>query len=1358
MTLEELQTAIQKQATAGSLTFKQMSSASFGFFLVSISVPFASDISLPGATVSAPSGGTFTVQGTGTWGLVDGVGATVTFKTDQDDIVADLVLQMPPTFSLSIPSVDWLALNQVSLDLKSAPAPARRNPLVPPVAGAIGAVITVAHVPVPIKIGMEGSGDWFVEGDFENIDFPSLSDLLSFAGNTDDINLPATLSNLPRIALYDVLVAFNPTTKTVSSVGVTFGSSANSTTGWELLPGVFTIESFKIVVSVINPTDSASRGIGGSVGAQLKLGGTEIDVYAAHPPTGGWDFQGETKKDQPVDLGKLLDDLMSKFGVTIPASLKSLTLKNFVIEFNTLTGAASCAFTLDFTVSDTPVELSASLKLTQQNGKYTPDLKGTLIIGSSTFVVTFHETTLSAEWSLATGAQPLEFGDLAKAFGFKDPPAVPSSLDLALTEASFTYDFGTGELILTAISKNFGKAIFIVQKGATTTLFAFGLNVHLGVTLADIPLVGDKLPDAENLGIPDAGVWVLSQPVLKTQAEQLNKTIKALGADNGLPTLPDADTTATVLLSADLELGVGNTTPLQLALGGQQTQSQSGQPAASPQAGTTPANQTTATPSINAPAPTTAVTPTAQTPATTDNTKWLNIEKQFGVFQFKRIGINYQNDSLFFALDSAITMGPLTFSLDGLSIGSPLTRFDPKFDLTGLGVAYVKPPLEIMGGLLKIPGSQLAPNVDFQFDGVLVMKGLSYSLSAIGSYAQTHSDPSLFVFAQLEAALGGPPFFFVTGLMAGFGFNRSLSLPAQDEVLDFPLLALAQPPSPGEKVQQQDPMHVLDVLEGRAPITTGGETKQWIAPSTGAYWLAVGIEFTSFELVSSKALLIVEFGNDFQVTLLGLSTMRLPQAGDQLYAYVELQLRAVFQPQAGFFGLTAILSSNSFVIDPACHLTGGFAFYLWFGNNPNAGQFVITLGGYHPAFKPPDYFPVVPRLGFNWAVSDVVSVSGDAYFALTTSCVMAGGGLEVLFHDGDLRAWFTAHADILISWHPFFFIADIDVEIGVSYRLNLLFCHKTISISIGASVNMWGPPTGGNVHVHLWVVSFTVHFGSDSAGAANDPLDWSGFKNLLPQPNDVCKVTVSDGLYKSQDSTTSNSGQAWIVRAANFKFFTQSTIPSNQLAYGGSQARQTEAAENSGINIRPMNLTAVTSNHSVNVYKDLDTAAVAALSQGKTISNPQADVSNWNFQPRQQNLPESLWGAPPAKFTQIPDTPTANVITDQPVGYDVQAPQPVIGSSQGLIQLTEVSEDYVLPPSNSPVSPTVAASPDYLPSFNNTTVAEIKQIMTGNAITNRDSLFNELQAAGIYKGTNGTLINMAAQAAHIFSDSPMQQS
>ena len=59
------------------------------------------------------------------------------------------------------------------------------------------------------------------------------------------------------------------------------------------------------------------------------------------------------------------------------------------------------------------------------------------------------------------------------------------------------------------------------------------------------------------------------------------------------------------------------------------------------------------------------------------------------------------------------------------------------------------------------------------------------------------------------------------------------------------------------------------------------------------------------------------------------------------------------------------------------------------------GQFVFTLGGYNPHFQEPTQFPDVPRLGFNWGLPIGATMKGEIYFALTNTCIMAGGRLEL---------------------------------------------------------------------------------------------------------------------------------------------------------------------------------------------------------------------------------------------------------------------------------------------------------------------------------------------------------------------------
>lgn len=1095
-------------------------------------------------------------------------------------------------------------------------------------------------------------------------------------------------------------------------------------------------------VSALVSYDSAA-GASGNFYCLLGVGATaKLNLEADYVAGSGWRFSGGTAPGTTLAIGDLISDLATKFGITsVPGPIASLTLSNLNVSYETGTGKFNFTCIGGFDVAETPVTLTVTIdvKPTQQGDAAKTDT----VTGTKGYSATFGGKVAFSglEFNLVFNTQSTGVNVFVAAYRHDEKS--PPTINLHDIVAEVSKDLASAVPASLSIDLKAVKFIFL-QQPQQPRQFSFGLELGASISLSDLPLVGDKLPSAETIGVKSLQIGYSNLAFTKAQADIINPLLP-----QGVSPIPDAGLAQGVNVAATLQLGPS--TKLPLLLGGGDGQSQK------PPPGTT-----------NAPTQPVAGTTNAPT-APASSIKWFNVQKQFGVFNFKRIGVQYKENVLLFSLDAALTLGPLTFSMAGLSFGSPLTKFAPVFDLDGLGIAYVKPPLEIMGAILKVPRAELPKDVEFQFDGMVVIKTAKYSISGIASYAQMKSgDPSLFVFAQLEAALGGPPAFFITGLMAGFGFNRKLELPAQDEVADFPLLALGQPPAPGQQAEKQDPMHVLDVLEGRAPVKPGVQ-KAWIKPSPGDYWVAAGIQVTHFGIVTSRMLLVVEFGNEFQIALLGLATLQLPQAETGLpsYVYVQVQLMAVLRPQEGFFGLTAILSNNSFLIAPACRLTGGLAFYLWFGPNEHAGEFVVTLGGYHPAFKPPSYYPQVPRLGFNWAVSDTVTVKGDAYFALTPSCVMAGGGLEVLFHSGDLRAWFTAHADLLVSWRPFFFLAHIDVDIGVSYRLNLLFCHKTISISVGATVDLWGPPTGGRAHVHLSILSFTVGFGADETGQNNTALGWGDFKSLLPAPADVCKVSVSSGLFKSQESATSNSGKAWVVRASNFSYFTQSAIPASHLSYGGpphasalmvnadggsadggndgSAAKVLYAAADPAVDIRPMNLSGVTSTHNLSLFKN-------------SITSKPADVSKWSLTPRHQNVPESLWGAPPEPFTQIPGRPAAKVIPQQLVGYEVQAPQPTIGHTRGVVPLSELSEEYVVPPGAAPISTGVNASPDYVPGFDDKSIGLIAALMQAQARGARDALYGALSGAQVYAGANGALDRMAATAAHIFSDPPLKQS
>src|SRR5262249_6109739 len=162
-----------------------------------------------------------------------------------------------------------------------------------------------------------------------------------------------------------------------------------------------------------------------------------------------------------------------------------------------------------------------------------------------------------------------------------------------------------------------------------------------------------------------------------------------------------------------------------------------------------------------------------------------------------------------------------------------------------------------------------------------------------------------------DGTLGGPPPSVVTGLAAGFGYNRALTLPGPTDVTTFPLVEGASDPT---KLGQQtdggkaDPAKALEKLGDISP------------PVRGEYWLAAGVRFTSFDLIHSTALLVVEFGNELEIAVLGLSWASLPPPESPMapapalkYAYVEAGIEVKILPHEGEIVATAILTPASFV-------------------------------------------------------------------------------------------------------------------------------------------------------------------------------------------------------------------------------------------------------------------------------------------------------------------------------------------------------------------------------------------------------------------------------------------------------------
>src|SRR5579871_151775 len=544
---------------------------------------------------------------------------------------------------------------------------------------------------------------------------------------------------------------------------------------------------------------------------------------------------------------------------------------------------------------------------------------------------------------------------------------------------------------------------------------------------------------------------------------------------------------------------------------------------------------------------------------------WFPIQRRFGPLDCKKIGLLIKTGDdpvLGVAFDGAVKLPSLEVRLDQLTVGMPLKRITDvskyQIDLEGMGVAFESGSLSLSAGLFKV----IEEDKSISYDGDALLRFQDLTIAAIGSFSSPAGiGTSMFVFAMMNKPLGGPAFFFVTGLAAGFGYNRGLRIPEQDEVGEFPLIA------------------AIDQPQSLTTALTKLREGNWIPAARGEYWLAAGIQFTTFRVLNSIALVIVQFGKELIITILGTSTLK-QGAGNETYVYAKLGIRAVFRPEAGEFLITAVLDPGSYVLRGDAHLTGGFALAAWFAPNSHAGDFVCTIGGYHPAFNPPAHYPRVPRVGINWKYSDQIQILGECYFAMTPAAMMAGGALQATFVSGPLRAWLKARIDLLVYYRPFYMIADAAIAIGVSYRVQLLFIDTTLSVELGASFSFWGPPVGFTVHVDWYIISFTVGGGQP---LERKPLKWSEFKDLLPgggqsatrrlrgmlgdpapEPSGAISVAANkEGLATEHD--LSSDIRLWLVRPGSFQFTVGSSRPSTSIVYKDS----TTPAPTPGIPIAP---------------------------------------------------------------------------------------------------------------------------------------------------------------------------------------------
>ncbi|KAL7947492.1 hypothetical protein V8C42DRAFT_317934 [Trichoderma barbatum] len=586
----------------------------------------------------------------------------------------------------------------------------------------------------------------------------------------------------------------------------------------------------------------------------------------------------------------------------------------------------------------------------------------------------------------------------------------------------------------------------------------------------------------------------------------------------------------------------------------------------------------------------------------------------------RNMGLKMQGKkTLCITLDAIVALGPLAFNLIGFQVNidfekfktpSDITALDVDFSLKGMAVAFSKPPAMLAGMFSR----EVHGNVKTYSGGLAIGVGVWQFLAA-GVYEEHEDYKTVFVFAKLNGPLISFGYAEINGIVGGFGYNSSLRFPAIEEVTKFPFVSMntgAENPAVG-------------VIEQFAALTSTKGESAWFKSQKDSIWLAAGLGVKAFQMLEVQAVVCIDLSPKPKVGIFAEAVAILPKgvSEDKAFLLLDLGVSAVFDPSVGILSLRGELTPRSFILSKGCVLSGGFALVFFLPASGHEGDWVFTAGGYHPAFRAPSHYPQnVKRVGITWSYDEDISISGEAYFAITPQAVMGGGRLDLVYHSGHTHASFSAYADFLILFEPFQFQARVGVNVFASARIGFGILSKDVSTEISADVDLHGPPVAGTAHLHFWFFSISVRFGPDHN--ERPPLGWKEVYTLVKQCSSYndAKELPEHLVSLLQGRTSTNSiapkpkqgekqpPELWVVRAPVFEFEFMARFPLKEVRYNNKPADGKVSARARDIYSTPMK--------SGNPFSKSE----LAISIRDSVQNVDAEFS---LEPIVKRVPGALW-------------------------------------------------------------------------------------------------------------------------------------
>lgn len=469
---------------------------------------------------------------------------------------------------------------------------------------------------------------------------------------------------------------------------------------------------------------------------------------------------------------------------------------------------------------------------------------------------------------------------------------------------------------------------------------------------------------------------------------------------------------------------------------------------------------------------------------------------------YVNVGLQLQqsgNIATFADIEGSIDIGPVNFSVQRVGLESNLSFPEEGGNLgkSDLKVGF-KPPngigISVDATAVKGAGFLSIDHVNQRYSGALSLTIVEkIDLLAYGVLVTKMPDGSNgFSMVAVMSVVFNPTIplafgFTLNGLGGLLGLHRSANAEyLRSGLIDGSVGDLMFPVNPAPRLMQ-----IISNLESAFPVH---KDRFVFGPAAKIGWGAPS-------LITIDLALIIELPAPVRLYILGVVRALLPD-----------EKKPILQLQINFLGVIDF-AKKSVAFDAALFdsklltfkLSGTMAFRMIGGSNP---YFLMTVGGFHPAFKiPPLNLPAQQRLGLSLVNSGNFKLGATTYFAITSNSVQFGAAIALSASLGVFAITGGFGFDVLIIFNPFSFVAAMSAGLAISGKLPVIKIRirRILRISVRIewrSINLASVSLSGTIQgPSEWIVKGKATFSALGTSYSFDVNKQWGKKEHITIPS-----------------------------------------------------------------------------------------------------------------------------------------------------------------------------------------------------------------------------------------------------------------